>query len=434
MKMRLILIGVLLVQLFWHSGAAERREFPVGVYLSWELAHAYAQENRLPLLDFVDNCLRLCRERGVNTLWVTNIDAGDLPGVQELCRKHEIRLLANSCEGKVAGYYADDAAALRSQIKRMKEAASPELDYWIISDEPEARDAANLAKYVEILRQRDPGRKCTLVVTAHMVEHIIGKVPVDMAAVDPYPFFGPGDPNGPHTRATSQAYFRSVGERFVAACRRAGIEPWLMPQSFAELWGPYRYAEDGMLIAQPGAYLHWITPTVEETRWQLFESLRQGVQGVIFFQLVPTMLPERGKLPSPDVSWKEVLVRKEVSAGYGALLTVHGKATPQFDELGRLFPILRECTEVLREVRPADLPEWFADLPDSVCAAAFSTQEKAETVLILVNDDLDNSIRVSLAQTGWKDLISGRECRESLELEPGGGAVLVYGRGENAVR
>lgn len=405
--------------------AVEQREFPVGVYLSWELAHAFARENRLPVRDFLDNSLKLCRERGVNTLWVTNIDAGDLPLVRELCNKYGIRLLANSCEGKAPAHYENDAAPLRFQLDRMRKAAGPELDYWIISDEPEGRDAVRLKTYLELLEQYDPEHRSALVVTPQMVESIIGNVPVDMAAVDPYPFFGPGDPNGPHTRESSRNYFRNVGERFVSACRKAGVEPWLMPQSFAELWGPYRYAEDGMMIAMPGAYLHWITPTVEQTRWQLFESIRQGAQGVIFFQLVPTMLPERGNQPSPDVAWRDVLVREETPAGYGALLTLYGKSTPQFDELGRLFPLLREHSAMLRGTKPAEMPEWFAPLPASVCAAAFSQPESGVTFVVLVNDDLDRPARVKMVQAGVTDLVEGEECREFLELIPGGGAILV---------
>ena len=419
-----------LVSLFTMPLLAEReREMPVGVYLSWELANAYAELNGRPITEFLDGSLELCRQKGVNTLWVTNIDPGDLPMVQELCHKRAIRLVANTCEGKADSYYVDEAAPLRARLERMHAVATSTLDYWIISDEPEGRHVPNLAKYAGLLRQHDPGRGCALVVTLHMIDQIIGKVPLDMAAVDPYPFFGPDDPNGPHTAEASIAHFRRVGEHFVDVCRAAAVEPWMMPQSFAEIWGGYRYGEDGMLFAQPGSYLHWMTPTVEQIRWQVFESLRQGAQGIVFFQLFPTMLPAAGSQAMPDVPWKDVLLKKETAAGFGALLTIYGKSTPQFDELGRLYPILKRHSKLFREARPAPtVPKWFSNLPETVRWAAFQMHGDGEVFVVLVNDDFERPAMIGLSAEHLADLVTGRSQCTAIELPPGGGAILVQER------
>ena len=416
------------------SFAADKPEMPVGVYLSWELAHAYAKENQVPLDEFLDQSLALCAERGVNILWVTNIDAADLPSLQNLCERHGISLLANACEGKVPALYEDGASGLRQAVERMADAASPTLGHWIVSDEPEGRHVLGLVEYVEMLRRRDPMRKCSLVVTAGMVREIIGKVPVDMAAVDPYPFFGPGDPNGPHTRESSEAYYRNTSETFVAECRKALVEPWLMMQSFAEVWGPYRYSDDGQLIALPGSYLHWVTPGISEIRWQVFEALRQGAQGLVFFQLVPTMLPENGSLSMPDVPWKDVLVKDETSAGYAALLTLHGKPTPQFDEIGALFRLIRLHSSMLLGARPVVMPEWLGERPATVATAAFAGRQEGRTFVILVNDDLTGSVRVGLSEGGLLNLVTGDPCPGTVELPPGGGAILVKEEDGHAIR
>ncbi len=405
--------------------AARCEEMPLGVYMSWELAHAYAAENQVSLSDFLDNSLRLCHDRGVNTLWVTNIDAADLPMLQELCRRYEIRLVANACEGKEPGYYADDAAPLRFRIDQMRAAAAPELDYWILSDEPEAGDVAHLNTYAELLRQADPERWHALVVIPKMIHAVIGQVPLDMAAVDPYPFFGPNDPNGPHTPESSRQYFRETTENFIAACAANNVEPWLMPQSFAELWGPYRYEKDGMLTALPGSYLHWITPTVAQTRWQLFESLRQGAQGVIFFQLLPTMLPERGTLPMPDVAWREVLVQEETPAGFAALMTLYGKSTPQFDELGRLFAGLQKHASLLRGVQRLAAAAWPLTCPASVQQASFTQPGDNRKFMILVNDDFAKPAQIQLGDGTFQELLTEKQYRDTLELAPGDGAILV---------
>ena len=405
--------------------AERKQEMPVGVYLSWELATAYAELNGRQVAEFLDESLALCQQRGVNTLWVTNLDPADLPLVQELCRKHAIHLLANACEGKDDRYYVDNAAPLRARLKRMHGAATPTLTYWVISDEPDGRNVQNLGKYVELLGKIDSGRGRSLVVTHHAIDQVIGRVPLDMAAADPYPFFGPDDPNGPHTTEASIAHFRLVGEHFVDVCRKAGVTPWLMPQAFAEIWGGYRYREDGMLFAQPGSYLHWTTPTIVQTRWQVFESLRLGAQGIVFFQLFPTMLPSAGSQPMPDVPWKDALLEKEMSAGFGGLLTIHGKPTPQFDELGRIYPILKRHAELLSGARPAAaVPNWFSTLPEQVRLATFQTRG-GKVFVVLVNDDFARPGRISLIAENLTELVSDRAQREAVELPPGGGAILM---------
>ena len=422
-----LFFAALMVSTSLHADES-RRDFPVGVYASWELANAYADQNGLPLREFLDSCLAKCRENGVNALWVTNIGVEDLPLVQEVCRKHSIRLLANACEGRVDSYFADEASPLREQVKRMREAASAELDYWIISDEPDVKHAEHLRQYVGILRETDPARHRAFVVTHHMIDALVGKVPVEMAAVDPYPFFGPDDPNGPHTDASSIAHFRGVGEHFVRVCRAAGVEPWLMPQAFAEIWGGYRYDGDGMLYARPGAYLHWITPTVEQIRWQVFESIRQGAQGIVFFQLYPPMLPSFGNQEMPDVPWKEVLLKEGKAAGFGGLLTVHGKSTPQLAELGRIFPLLRKYSELLLGALPAErVPKWLGDTPASVCVAAFRQPVGHKVFLVLVNDNFNQPSSVGVLRSDLRDLVSGKMVGAALELPPGGGAILIQG-------
>ncbi len=404
--------------------SAQKQEMPLGVYLSWELAHAYSNLNGIPLEEFLDNALQECHKRNFNTLWVTNIDAGDLSILQKPCEKYGITLLANSCEGKADVYYADNAALLRGTVKRMQDAAFDKLAYWVISDEPEKSHVENLNLYAGILRESGMEQGTALVVTAAMIDNIIGHVPLSMAAVDPYPFFGPDDPNGPHTRMASQAHFRNNSMRFVEACRKAGTEPWLMPQSFAEVWGPYEYTAQGELIALPGAYLHWITPTVTETRWQLFESIRLGAQGVVFFQLFPTMLPQNGSLPMPDVPWKDVLMQTPVSAGYAALLTIHGKPAPQMDELGKWYPLLQKNADILCDSVPHPAAEWTKNLPANVSFSTFKAENNT-VYTVVVNDDFDIQAELNIAGYGLYDLLQGLPVTEPCLLPPGGGCILA---------
>jgi hypothetical protein len=64
-----------------------------------------------------------------------------------------------------------------------------------------------------------------------------------------------------------------------------------------------------------------------------------GCKGIFFFQLVPIMTSEAGteKIKTPDVEWKDVLLKKNIDAGPGGLTNPDGTVTPQFQELGRFY-------------------------------------------------------------------------------------------------
>jgi len=69
---------------------------------------------------------------------------------------------------------------------------------------------------------------------------------------DLYPFFGPNDPNGPHTDEASQWFFRSNAAAMIQAIANKPVVGWIMGQSFTEIWGPREFDDRGHLIGLPG--------------------------------------------------------------------------------------------------------------------------------------------------------------------------------------
>jgi hypothetical protein len=100
---------------------------------------------------------------------------------------------------------------------------------------------------------------------------------------DLYPFFSDGNPNGPNPAHVSRDWYRVQVAMTVKAALEGGKTPWIMPQMFADIWGPWKYDERGEMTILPGGVLHWRGPSVGETRWQAWSALGLGAQGVIYY-------------------------------------------------------------------------------------------------------------------------------------------------------
>ncbi len=419
-KNRLILFG-LFAALCGAAAPVPEKLAPMGVYLSWEIPAALAARNQVPQRDFLEKLFALCRERHVNYLWVTNLPWDELPLARELAAKYGMRLGANCCDGKFDSYFDNNAAELLASIQQMVHYAGgdPNFTEWVLSDEPAVENAANLNFYAAQLRQADPARRPGAVLMPHTYP-ILAAAGLDFAAVDAYPFFAPGDPNGPHTRETSIPFYRSSLEFFGKACRAAGTEPWGMPQSFVEiLGGPYRYNEAGEVIALPGSYLHWRMPTVPEIRWQFYEALRLGMRGICFYELVPIMPwnEETATRTVPeDFLWPDALLDEAVNAGPAGLTTPWGATTPQFDEIGALYQAIEPYRGLIARWEPAEFTVHWGNCPVSF----FSDPVDGKIYAVAVNDDFERERTVQLEWVGGKV--------EPFRLPPGGGRIFEVPR------
>ena len=157
---------------------------------------------------YVRNALQVLRAGHLDSVWITNLPADALVAVATIADEEGMAFYpsVSSVEAKVKGrdlsYYTRTLPPLVQSVADLRNPAG-----WVVSDEP-----------------------------------------------------APDDFNGPNTERASESYFRSEVRRAASAIW-PGKAFWVMAQSFAEIWGPQRYDTRRDLIALPGSYLHWTSPS-----------------------------------------------------------------------------------------------------------------------------------------------------------------------------
>ena len=184
----------------------------------------------------------------------------------------------------------------------------------------------------------------------------------------------------------------------------AGNRVWLIAQTFSNRMGR---AE---VLRMPDAV---------EMRFEVFNALAAGVDGLFFFIYHDTCTYLDGRIRSEEFD--------------DTLVDPWGNPSPAYTELSRLGRMLVPTVTVLRGLawppsvvpgpRPAGLTLGRLDLPEATCVMA-------------VNQDLDSAFDGSLDVEALPagrvhDLLSlqpidrGEDLRVPLHLEPGGGAILA---------
>jgi hypothetical protein len=422
---------------------------PLGAYLSWERPPACAAYFKIDPWEDVCRRLDALAKNSVDTLWVTNMSEADLPRLIQECEKRTIKLIPSmgSIEAKVEWRWADNARYYDTVIPGVVKLAgnSKTLVGWVLSDEP----SLDLLPRVEQLRlrfrQADPNRFCLTVSMWGETPQVPRKTRLPVVCVDLYPFFGPNDPNGPHTDATSQGFLRSNAQRMVEAIGEKPAVPWVMGMCFSDIWGPRKYDAAGHLIGLPGSYLHWRCPTLAEIRWQVWEILRSRCKGIFIYTLAPeTPDPKTESLPRPDVAWKQVLLDRITDSGPNALTNPDCSPTPQLEELGKAYKAIAPHKPLIRRWNPATQPSVEAAPPGMIQCFADPTDRTEYAVL--VNDDLHQAQAIELRskadQTNLIDVIRGSRVnldkradgisRGTATLQPGEGTILRISQGREA--
>lgn len=292
---------------------------PLGVYLSWERIGACAAYHGIDRWDDLSQRLDVIAANHVDTLWVTNMSEADLPRLILECEKRNIKLLPSmdTIEGKIAWRWADDGKYYEEVVPRVVQLAgdSTTLMGWVLSDEPRVDDLPRIEQLRLLFREADPNRFCLAVTMWPQTPHVPEKTALPVVCVDLYPFFGPNDPNGPHTDGASRAFLRNNARKMVEAIGEKKAVPWVMGGCFSDIWGPRKYDARGHLIGLPGSYLHWRCPSRAETRWQVWETLRSRCKGFIMYTLAPEAPdPKTENLPAAGV-WCDSIAPRCASGG-----------------------------------------------------------------------------------------------------------------------
>ncbi|MFH1919582.1 MAG: hypothetical protein ABIP48_06860 [Planctomycetota bacterium] len=414
---------------------------PLGVYLSWERPGACARWAGIDRWEDVSRRLDAIAANHVDTLWVTNMAEADLPRLIAECERRNIKLLPSmsTIEGKIEWRWADGAKYYDAAVPRVVKLAgdSKTLIGWVLSDEPSLEALPRMEELRLRFQEADPDRFCLVVSMWPQTPQVPVKTNLPVVCVDLYPFFGPNDPNGPHTDGSSRAFLRNNARRMVEAIGEKETAPWLMGMCFSDIWGPRKYNAEWHLVGLPGSYLHWRCPSLAEIRWQVWEAIRSRCKGVLIYTLAPEAPdPKTETLPPPDVAWKNVLAKTATDLGPNALTNPDGTPTPQLEELGRAYERIAPHKDLIRRWKPAALAAAEVTPPGQIQCFIDPATERGYAVV--VNDDLKSErtieIRLKSGRDTLLDVARGGEIeladsadgtkRGTLALSAGEGTIL----------
>jgi len=413
--------------------------FTTGVYwpverLSWVAEKAGAAD---PWAFRTDLLKRLQDDYHCNAVWMVNGGTKHWQQLLPLAEQAGLKLWLTP-EQAVWNRTQSKQDVIDQQMAAAVEALSPSpaLGGLVLIDEARGPEMPQMERLRQALG--DWAGRTAMVTMPRDTDEAAAQTGVPILCADPYPFFAPQSPNGPNTPQASQQYYRLVARRLAELAEEHGKTAWIMPQMFGDLWGPWHYDDDWTVVAEPGAYHHWRTPTEAEVRWQIWTAVAEGVRGVFFYVLFP---PKNERAAGDPVTSKQTIgegwprVTEAFDTGQPrALLNPDGSGTPQSQQMADLYYLLRCHDRLLGEARPVDLVLAQADPPLTV-----RTLVAPDVLLaVVVNDDLDeaasgrvtfamptNRVEVIDPATGPKAQVPQVEDGGVMvHLKPGGGVIL----------
>jgi len=375
--------------------------FPLGVYWSWERTPWVARQAHQDKWELAQTLMKkLSQDYGINALWVVNIPDKDLVRFCQLADKYHLSIYAlpEAAQNWRKDKYKESPGAVAEQITSLL-SHLPALKGYVLADEPEAAEMPSIESLRQALATIDPARFSLTVTPRRNIAALSEQTHLPILTLDIYPFFGPGNPNGPHAMDTSLAYYRHwLGELSKAADSSQRL-CWVMPQAFEETYGPWHYDKEGKVVYEKGSFLQWRMPRPEEIEWQFWESLRNGMKGIFYFCLLPVP-NDRASNQSPEIDspipasliqpgWPTLAAESSSNTGTG-LLSIWGKETPESKRLGQLYKQAAPHQQLLSRMQKSD---FKINLESPFSSAAFIDPASGKQILIIVNDDMNKTHR-----------------------------------------
>ena len=440
-----------------------KEEFPLGGYWSWNYAPFNTAAAGTNLQGYAERMLTALRDNNYDTIWfVHGPDKDSVDWFMPMMERYGIKGVVMSDFSNF--YYNDDLRKGPDNVFKVAETCAKRFSKYSSllaytpRDEPGSWNAQHTDYFCEVLRKFDPNHGMVAVMQPTFYQAYVDDTRLEAICTDIYHFGGEGSRWIPSPRATSLKTFRRTVHNAVTAAARVGKNAWIMPQAFGNTWGPHYWDEQGRHWALPGAYFHWRMPTPEECRWQVWEAVRGGAKGVVFYLLNEGgggLLKESDMKPGNmyyDMSMALVRnqrlvelfgsnvlnqVKREIEPD-ASLLGVGCKETPQFKVIGETFGKLRPHKKLLLKSRRALFPVFFPT-DDFVCAQTFACEGDAARLGIIVSDDIENArtVKVRVARNVSRVIdLNGGELKLTpvkgtpykvfeVALEPGGGALLA---------
>ncbi len=429
--------------------------FPTGVFWAWERTKPNAELAGMEFWEFVEYSMKTLKDNGYNTCWFVNIsNVDDQVKVLALAEKHGLQVLTNTDLLHV--FYGVNTSLDQMQLYADRTVArignSKALLGYVLKDEPLMCDIDTCGYFYDLMRKADPSRDSISVTMNRQTLSYLRDSKLPVVCSDVY-YFGADDSTMLPSGKESQQEFTNAFNAFNLSAERHGKHSWIMGQIFGDIWGRHWY-KDGKFIVYPGCYLHWKMPTEAESRWQVWEALRLGTKGVLFYvyhSYVPMMRPpEQASTPAElkllakmdrmgktAASWKNQklttgTIELEWSSG---MLHPGGKPTKQMQATAPVMKLIRANEQLLLARKRAEFPVFFpADTQTDV--QTFRSNDR--WLGIIVNRDVKKTRTVDVLLPRnvktVKDLATGRNLKISqanahfqkisLTLEPGSGVML----------
>lgn len=403
--------------------------FARGVYWPWEQTGSHAKAAGMEKLKFVEHFMnQIKNDWHCNVIWFVN-GPRDKQKIAEIAAKYQLKLLYGT---DLAGLFVH---GISSQAQLDKKVASsvdklkdlPGFGAYVLKDEARSHDAPIMEMCRKKINHLDPAHPCIVVTMSHDSERYVYETGFPIICSDIYHFGAPRSPNIPNTPRISKRTFRGSVQALVTMCQDRGKTPWVMPQCFADAWGPWWLDEKENLVIEPGAYYHWRTPTPAEVKWQIWESVRAGVKGVVFFSPLlgsnnrygwtpKDKMPEKMKKRIEQIKKRGLpVLRKRLNTGSPRSLTYSdGSSTPQGKAMGTVFAKLEKLEDVLKKLTPASFPLLFTEFPGISNNFIHHEHTKfCHNYAVIVNNNLTETKKITCFVPGntekVQDVVSGEK-------------------------
>jgi len=410
--------------------------FPLGVYWPWERVGPGAEFCGLDKWDYVERCLDDMQAHNVDSLWVVNLGIAELPDLAQRVAAREMTLVPALGELHYqVDWRRNNWEYLERESRRAIEAAgsSPAVLAWALCDEPRSTIVEEMETFRGKFHEWGATQPAVVVTMWHDTVAYADQSGFPVVCPDIYPFFSAGNPNGPNTPAASRAWYRRHCMVATEAAARNGKTPWVMPQAYHEVWGPWSYDEQQDAVILPGGLLHWRPPTEAEMRWQVWAAVAAGMKGFFWFCYgappadSPEAKPYEGTTFPPSMA-----VTEPTELGFpGALIRRDLETTPQYEVVGEVFGALKALLPLLADAVPAKQPLLEVEPPG--WTGAFRSPAAGRDFAVVVNDDTERAQEVrcwAVRPTDFRDLRTGNVIRRGedgtlvVPLGPGDGTVL----------
>lgn len=437
-----------------------KKAFPTGVFWPWERTKPNAEFAGMELWDFVDFTMKTLKEHHCDTLWFVNISPGDnARKILQLAEKHGLKAMINT---HLLQYYYQRFGTFKEAEEYVAKTVNDIGDCsallgYVLKDEPLLSSLAQCSFFYRLMKQADPKRDSAAIVMNRQSESFLMESDLPVICSDIYYFGHDKSTNIPNPAHISQREFTRAVDGLNKIAARYGKHSWLMPQMFGDVWGRH-YRKGDKMIVEPGSYLHWRMPTLAETRWQIWEGVRLGSTGILFYVLYPPIplwdtpdkvkpgTPEAKRLANMDksaaraASWKRqelTDMQMEIDPGQG-MVQPGGKPTPQMSEMSKCFAVLREKADLLAAKKRASFPVIFAGDVNTGVSTFENFASPTKRWGVVVNHDLkekrDIKVMAAMNISRITNLNSGQEISLKkvdenfqsfqIELAAGDGALL----------